>query len=186
MRKSMADVQILAQKFSNVVTTCPSETSLLSPCTFALFETCYHHSIVTTCPPPLLSVTIPFWQVAISEIYFHCLSELLWKILWRLCSAEWCVFLLKFSVHISRLVCNLSINNSVIVYEVLTRELLNDVTSVDGWANLDYSNDKVVTIVCDRSLVCVSVTRYNIYKFSVRWVWERFLLNNIEVICMIQ
>lgn len=51
-------------------------TSLLSPCTFALFETCYHHSIVTTCPPPLLSVTIPFWQVAISEIYFHCLSEL--------------------------------------------------------------------------------------------------------------
>lgn len=109
-----------------------------------------------------------------------------WKILWRLCSAEWCVFLLKFSVHISRLVCNLSINNSVIVYEVLTRELLNDVTSVDGWANLDYSNDKVVTIVCDRSLVCVSVTRYNIYKFSVRWVWERFLFNNIEVICMIQ
>lgn len=96
------------------------------------------------------------------------------------------MFLLKFSVHISRLVCNLSINNSVIVYEVLTRELLNDVTSVDGWANLDYSNDKVVTIVCDRSLVCVSVTRYNIYKFSVRWVWERFLFNNIEAICMIQ
>lgn len=56
---------------------------------------------------------------------------------------------------------------------------------MDGWVNLDYSNDKVVIIVCDRSLVCVSVIRYNIYKFSVRWVWERFLFNNIEVICMI-
>lgn len=95
------------------------------------------------------------------------------------------MFLLKFSVYIFRLVCNFSINNLVIVYEVFIIEFLNDVILVDGWVNLDYSNDKVVIIVCDRSLVCVSVIRYNIYKFSVRWVWERFLFNNIEVICMI-
>lgn len=61
---------------------------LLSLCTFgnspfkalALFETWYNHYIVTfiinNLPPPLFSVTVHFWQVAISETCFHCFPVL--------------------------------------------------------------------------------------------------------------
>lgn len=110
-------------------------TEILKHCDYVppLRQVCCHRVLS---PSLRLAITISLWQLAPSITFCHyslLTSCHFWdllslfvgtkKILWRLCSAEWSVFLLKFSVHISSLVCNLSINNSVIVYEVLTREL---------------------------------------------------------------